>query len=78
MRRRRLQSPQKALVMLVTKETVPTKPGTRKFFATSPEGSWQRARQPQDDGATGSESKVHEGDGTLIHDGPRVPICEES
>ena len=38
-RRRRLQSAQKALVMEVMKDTLPRKPGTRKFFATSPLGS---------------------------------------
>ncbi len=42
MRRRRLQSPQKALVMEVTKDTVPRKPGTRKFFATSPRASCKK------------------------------------
>lgn len=36
---RRLQSPQKALVMEVMKDTLPLKPGRVKFFATSPEGS---------------------------------------
>ena len=42
MRRRRLQSAQKALVMEVMKDTLPRKPGTRKFLATSPLGSyWQ-------------------------------------
>lgn len=44
MRRRRLQSAQKALVMEVMKDTLPRKPGTRKFLATSPLGSCQ---QPQ-------------------------------
>ena len=39
MRRRRLQSAQKADVMEVMKETEPEKPGTKKFFATSPTGS---------------------------------------
>ena len=39
MRRRRLQSLQKAAVMLLTKDTLPRKPGTRKFLATSPRGS---------------------------------------
>ena len=42
MRRRRLQSPQKALVMLVTKLTVPRWPRTLKFFATSPRASCRR------------------------------------
>jgi len=39
MRRRRLQSPQKACVMDVTNDTLPRWPRTRKFFATSPAGS---------------------------------------
>lgn len=39
MSRRRLQSLQKALVMEVTKETLPLNPGSLKFFATSPFGS---------------------------------------
>ena len=39
MRRRRLQSAQKALVIDVMNDTLPLNPGTRKFFATSPLGS---------------------------------------
>lgn len=39
MSRRRLQSPQNACVMDVTKDTLPRWPRTRKFFATSPAGS---------------------------------------
>ena len=42
MSRRRLQSLQKALVMEVIKDTLPLKPGTTKFFATSPDGSCKR------------------------------------
>jgi hypothetical protein len=40
----RLQSPQNACVMLVTKLTLPLKPGTVKFLATSPAGSCRRCR----------------------------------
>ena len=47
MMRRRLQSAQKALVMEVMKDTLPLKPGTRKFLATSPLGSCRQPHDPQ-------------------------------
>ena len=45
--RRRLQSAQKALVMEVMKDTLPLKPGTLKFLATSPLGSCRQPQGPQ-------------------------------